>query len=146
MDPRQVGGTSVTPFCLLVDNFSLRPALKSSYSLHMENADDKAADLRPWQGQFEVNNVTVVAETPELRVLELTLEPGECVPWHAHPSNADIFYCIEGVIDVHEKMPETAVRLDVGATHTVPERRAHLVHNPSNARARFLINLANASR
>jgi quercetin dioxygenase-like cupin family protein len=104
----------------------------------MENADDKAADLRPWQGQFEVNNVTVVAETPELRVLELTLDPGECVPWHAHPSNADIFYCIEGVIDVHEKMPETAVRLDVGATHTVPERRAHLVHNPSNARARFL--------
>jgi len=104
----------------------------------MENADDKAADLRPWQGQFEVNNVTVVAETPELRVLELTLDPGECVPWHAHPSNADIFYCIEGVIDVHEKMPETAVRLDIGATHTVPERRAHLVHNPSNARARFL--------
>ena len=104
----------------------------------MENADDKAADLRPWQGQFEGNNVTVVAETPELRVLELTLDPGECVPWHAHPSNADIFYCIEGVIDVHEKMPETAVRLDVGATHTVPERRAHLVHNPSNARARFL--------
>tara|TARA_R110000787_G_scaffold286335_3_gene404208 strand:+ start:7209 stop:7604 length:396 start_codon:yes stop_codon:yes gene_type:complete len=104
----------------------------------MENADDKAADLRPWQGQFEVNNVTVVAETPELRVLELTLDPGECVPWHAHPSNADIFYCIEGVIDVHEKMPETVVRLDVGATHTVPERRAHLVHNPSGVRARFL--------
>ena len=103
-----------------------------------DNPSNNPADLRPWQGQFEVADVTVVAETPQLRVLELTLNPGECVPWHAHPENPDIFYTIEGIIDVHEKMPETATRLAVGDTHTVPERRAHLVHNPTEARARFL--------
>ena len=95
-------------------------------------------DIRPWQNQFEVANVDVVAETPELRVIELTLKPGECVPWHAHPINADIFYPIQGMIDIHEKMPETVTRLAVGETHAVPARRAHLVHNPTLETIRFL--------
>lgn len=99
---------------------------------------EKEADIRPWQGQFEVNNVKVVAETHELRVLELTLNPDETVPWHAHPENQDIFYCIEGLIDVHEKMPETVNRVPVGSTHTTPARVAHLVHNPTDTVSRFL--------
>lgn len=98
----------------------------------------KTPDIRPWQTTFQVNNVSVVAETPDLRVIELTLDPGGCVPWHAHPENPDIFYPIEGVIDVHEKMPETVTRLVPGETHTVPARRVHLVHNPTQACARFL--------
>ncbi|MBO6520588.1 MAG: cupin domain-containing protein [Rhodospirillales bacterium] len=98
----------------------------------------KTPDIRPWQNQFLVANVDVVAETPALRVIELTLEPGQCVPWHAHPENADIFYPIAGVIDIHEKMPETVTRIGVGETHTVPARRAHLVHNPTDATIRFL--------
>ncbi|WNJ98620.1 cupin domain-containing protein [Thalassospiraceae bacterium LMO-JJ14] len=99
---------------------------------------DKQPDIRPWQNKFEVANVDVVAETPALRVIELTLKPGECVPWHAHPENADIFYPIAGSIDIHEKMPETVTRIGVGETHTVPARRAHLVHNPTDAVIRFL--------
>lgn len=99
---------------------------------------DKQPDIRPWQNQFEIANVDVIAETPELRVIELTLMPGECVPWHAHPENADIFYPIEGIIDIHEKMPETVTRLAVGAMHRVPARRAHLVHNSTDAVIRFL--------
>lgn len=101
---------------------------------------DKSAqpDIRPWDNQFEVANVDVVAETPELRVIELTLAPGECVPWHAHPENADIFYPVQGTIDIHEKMPETVTRIGVGETHTVPARRAHLVHNPTAETIRFL--------
>lgn len=102
------------------------------------DTSEKAADIRPWQGQFEVNNVDVVAETHELRVIELTLNPGECVPWHAHPENDDIFYPIEGIIDIHEKMPESVTRLNVGERYTVPERRAHLVHNPTQSISRFL--------
>ena len=102
------------------------------------NTHEKDPDIRPWQGQFEVNNVDVVAETHELRVIELTLNPGECVPWHAHPENDDIFYPIEGVIDIHEKMPESVTRLNVGECYMVPERRAHLLHNPTHSIARFL--------
>jgi len=101
------------------------------------NTPEKAADIRPWQGQFEVNNVDVVAETPTLRVIELTLNLGECVPWHAHPENDDIFYPIEGVIDIHEKMPESVTRLNVGERYTVPEPRAHLVQNPTQSISRF---------
>ncbi|MEQ8321699.1 MAG: cupin domain-containing protein [Rhodospirillales bacterium] len=99
---------------------------------------EEAPDIRPWDNQFVVENVDVIVETPELRVIELTLNPGECVPWHAHPENADIFYPIVGVIDIHEKMPETVTRLTVGETHAVPARRAHLVHNPTNTTIRFL--------
>jgi len=99
---------------------------------------EKQADIRPWENQFEVANVDVSAETHELRVIALTLLPGQCVPWHAHPESADIFYPIEGIIDIHEKMPETVTRLGVGETYTVPVRRAHLVHNPSDDVSRFL--------
>lgn len=99
---------------------------------------EKTPDIRPWQNQFEVNNVAVIAETADLRVIELTLDPGQCVPWHAHPVNPDIFYPIAGIIDVHEKMPETVTRLAVGDTHTVPAKRAHLVHNPTQQTIRFL--------
>ncbi len=98
----------------------------------------ETADIRPWDNQFEVENVDVIAETHELRVIELTLKPGECVPWHAHPANADIFYPIAGTIDIHEKMPETVTRVGTGETHTVPPRRAHLVHNPTDETVRFL--------
>ncbi|MCK5778408.1 MAG: cupin domain-containing protein [Rhodospirillales bacterium] len=98
----------------------------------------KHPDIRPWDNQFEVENVDVIAETAELRVIELTLRPGECVPWHAHPENADIFYPVKGAIDIHEKMPETVTRITVGEAHTVPARRAHLVHNPTGETIRFL--------
>ena len=99
---------------------------------------DGRPNLKPWDGTFAVANVAIVAETPELRVLELTLTPGETVPWHAHPETPDIFYCIEGTIDVHEKGPAGVHRLPVGATHTTPPRRPHLVHNPTAQVSRFL--------
>ncbi len=101
-------------------------------------ASPPASD-RPWEETFAVSAVTVVVETEALRALEIALRPGECVPWHAHSRTPDIFYPIEGVIDVHEKMPETVHRLVPGQTHTVPARRAHLVHNPTGGLSRFLV-------
>lgn len=99
---------------------------------------ERRRNLEPWNDTFSVADVSIVAQTPELRVLELTVEPGEAVPWHAHPETADIFYCIEGAIDVHEKAPNDVHRLRVGDTHTTPARRPHLVHNPTESVSRFL--------
>src|ERR1700716_3144888 len=38
-------------------------------------------NTRPWESEYSIKRTLVIAETPELRVVDLTLAPGECVPW-----------------------------------------------------------------
>ena len=53
-------------------------------------------DTRPWENQFSVARIDIVEETPTLRVLEMTLQAGEKVPWHWHTNVHDRFYCLAG--------------------------------------------------
>ncbi len=94
--------------------------------------------IRPWETAFEVEEIEVLMETLELRVLAITLAPGECVPWHFHPDSDDLFVCIAGPVDVHTKAPAGVTRLTPGARTMVPAKQAHLVHNPSTATIQFL--------
>jgi len=38
------------------------------------------AITRPWDSEYTITQTLVLAETPDLRVIDLTLAPGECVP------------------------------------------------------------------
>ncbi len=49
-------------------------------------------EKRPWETQYQVAETKIVAETPDLRVLEITLDIGEAVPWHLHRHVDDHFY------------------------------------------------------
>ena len=96
------------------------------------------ATYKPWESEFQVENTEILMAAPDLRVLEVVLGPGECVPWHMHPENDDLFVGVIGTFDVHEKMPHTVTRLGPAARHTVAARRAHLVHNPGAGIIRFI--------
>lgn len=42
-------------------------------------------------GTYELENRVVLADTPTLRVSELTLAAGQAVPWHYHSEITDTF-------------------------------------------------------
>ena len=93
------------------------------------------AEQRP----YEIEHREVVAETPELRTVILTLAPGECVPWHFHSTITDTFFCLEGPMVVESQGGRRQTELNVGERYDVPQRTAHYVHGKEGGRCRFLL-------
>ncbi|MDP6953949.1 MAG: cupin domain-containing protein [Alphaproteobacteria bacterium] len=95
---------------------------------------------RPWETEYRVAETKIVAETPDLRVLEITLDAGEAVPWHLHRNVDDRFYCLAGAIAVLTRKPDEEFHLGPGDTCLVPTGRAHEVRNAAAEHpSRFLI-------
>lgn len=80
-----------------------------------------------------------VAETPELRVQEMILAPGDRIPWHYHSHICDTFYCLEGELHIATPRSETLHLLQPGDSLAVPARQAHQVTNRSQSICRFLL-------
>ncbi len=78
---------------------------------------------------YTLREIVVIAETPDLRVIEMTLAEGECVPWHYHSNITDTFYCVEGELQIETPKPGETLRLAVGDSLAVPARRPHEVSN-----------------
>ena len=49
---------------------------------------------KPEDLPYFIEGRELIAETPDLRVQILTLEPGEEVLWHYHSEIADTFICL----------------------------------------------------
>jgi len=96
------------------------------------------ANIRPWESEFSVERIVPLMESSDLRVLEIVLLPGQCVPWHLHPYTDDLFIAVTGVLDVHVKKPLVVTRLSPGKQLMVPKKRAHLAHNPTSETIMFL--------
>ena len=94
---------------------------------------------RPWESEYTVEDTTIVAETPELRVLTITLGEGESIPWHYHSNVTDSFFCLEGDLVVETRAPRDKFALRAGARCEVPPRRAHHALNGGAGRCRFLL-------
>jgi len=100
------------------------------------------ANTRPWERDYSIRQTLVVAETPELRVIDLTLAPGECVPWHLHPDNDDLFIGLRGTFEIREVLGGDADRTTVMRPldrHNVAKRVPHTAVNVSDAECQFLI-------
>jgi len=93
---------------------------------------------RPWQRDYAIKRTLVIAETPELRIIDQTLAPGERVPWHLHPDNDDLFICLRGTFEIREINPERTTVLEPLERHTVPKREPHMVVNVSGEDCQLL--------
>lgn len=96
-------------------------------------------NTRPWENEYRIKRTVVIAETPELRVVDLTLAPGECVPWHLHPDNDDFFICLSGTFEVREVNPARVTVLKPLDRYNVAKRVPHTAVNTSPADCQFLI-------
>jgi quercetin dioxygenase-like cupin family protein len=88
---------------------------------------------------YAIAGTEIVAAVPDLRVVVLTLGPGEEVPWHWHSAVSDEIFCLEGVVEVETRAPRGLHRLAAGERCSVAPKRAHLVRNAGERAARYLI-------
>jgi quercetin dioxygenase-like cupin family protein len=71
----------------------------------------------------------VVAETPDLRVVRMTLAAGESIPWHHHTTVQDTSFCLRGRIEIEAREPDEVYRLEPGQWATIVPGRRHTVVN-----------------
>ncbi len=81
----------------------------------------------------------IVAEGADLRVSVLTLDRGQCVPWHYHNEISDSFVCLEGPMVVETRAPRNHYRLLPGERCAVPPKTAHYVHGEDDGPCKFVV-------
>jgi mannose-6-phosphate isomerase-like protein (cupin superfamily) len=91
------------------------------------------------RGNYTIKAHETVAEGADLRVSILTLDPGECVPWHSHSEITDDFVCMEGPMVVETRAPRHDYLLQPGQRCTVPAKTAHYVHGQDGGPCKFMI-------
>ncbi|MES2938340.1 MAG: cupin domain-containing protein [Pseudomonadota bacterium] len=94
---------------------------------------------RPWEKLYQISNTTVLAENATLRVLDMTLLPGESVPWHLHPDTDDLFVGLAGTFEVFHGPQAARTTVQAPGRHLVPKGETHSVHNRSDAPCQFLL-------
>jgi mannose-6-phosphate isomerase-like protein (cupin superfamily) len=88
---------------------------------------------------YEVERRARHAERPGFRITELQISPRQQVPWHYHTNVQDTFYVLEGELRLFLRDPKEEVRLTPGQTYAVRAGRPHLVTNPGQGSATFLV-------
>ena len=86
---------------------------------------------------YEVEDYEMWAETPELRMVVLTLAAGQEVPWHWHTNVSDTFFCMRGPMVIETRAPREVIELKQGETHVVPAKRAHRVTCKNDGPCKF---------
>jgi quercetin dioxygenase-like cupin family protein len=91
------------------------------------------------RGNYQIAGHELVAEGADLWVQILTLDRGQCVPWHYHSEVTDSFVCLEGPMVVKTRAPRNVYRLEAGQRCAVPPKTAHYVRGENDGPCRFLI-------
>jgi quercetin dioxygenase-like cupin family protein len=88
---------------------------------------------------YEIEDYEILAETPELRMVVLTLAAGQEVPWHWHSNVCDHFFCMRGPMVVETRAPREVWELQPGETCRVPPGRAHRVTGKNSGPCKFAV-------
>ncbi len=81
----------------------------------------------------------IVVQTPDVRVVEYVLQPGDSLSWHHHSEVTDRFYCLEGLIGVELQDPVQQLLLRPGEACTVPPGVVHRSGNAAESVSRYLL-------
>lgn len=96
-------------------------------------------DHTPQAPTSTVEKPRIVLQTPEVRVVEYVLQPGDTHAWHRHSEVTDRFYCLAGVIEVALRDPTETRRLHPGETLTIPPGVVHCAGNAADGVSRYLL-------
>ena len=80
--------------------------------------------------------LTIIAESPQLSVLELAVDPGFTVDPHTHPAEVDSFYVLDGEIEF--TVGDHAISAGAGTWVSAPPGARHGFRNARAGRARLL--------
>jgi len=88
---------------------------------------------------YEVTRFACHTSRPGFRIVELTLNSTQKVPWHYHSNIQDTFYVLEGQLRIFLREPKEEVRLAAGETYSVRPRHPHFVTNGGETEATFFL-------
>jgi quercetin dioxygenase-like cupin family protein len=94
-------------------------------------------EVRPYKAA-EIAGRGSVMEGADMRVSVLTLDAGQCIPWHFHTEITDSFVCLEGPMVVETRAPRAEHVLQPGERCEVPPNVAHYVHGLNDGAFKFL--------
>jgi quercetin dioxygenase-like cupin family protein len=89
--------------------------------------------------RLDIAGYDTVMEGADMRASVLTLEAGQCVPWHYHSEISDRFFCLAGPMVVETRAPRAVHELSVGESCVVPPNTAHTVRGKDDGPCRFLL-------
>ncbi len=81
----------------------------------------------------------VIVQTPDVRVAEFALAPGDGQPWHRHSEITDTFYGLEGLTEIEIREPARRQILRPGEKFSVPPSAVHRARNAHDATSRYLL-------
>lgn len=88
---------------------------------------------------YKIKQSSIIAQCADMRVIDQTLAPCECVPWHLHPNSVDYVICLRGELEIREVNPDRVTTLRPLERYLVPEKRPHTTVNVSAEDCQFLI-------
>lgn len=93
---------------------------------------------------YRVSSRKIVALGTDVQVKEFNLAADEEIPWHRHTQMFDVFYCLEGRLDIELADVESGQRLQTlvlkaGESAKVEVATAHRPHNCGSGMCRFLL-------
>lgn len=94
---------------------------------------------QPREGTYPAEERTTLAEAPGLRVRQLRLTAGQCVPWHYHNEINDTFFCMKGPMCVKTRDPDAVFVLQPGDMVGVPAGRLHCAAGVENRACEFVV-------
>ena len=93
----------------------------------------------PNRPAYDVEDYEILAETPELRMVQITLGQGQAVPWHWHTNVSDRIFCLRGAMVVELRAPREVFELEPGGSCLVPPKRAHRVGGRNGGPCKFAV-------
>jgi quercetin dioxygenase-like cupin family protein len=89
--------------------------------------------------KLDIAGYETAMEGADMRAVVLTLDQGQCVPWHYHSSITDSFVCLKGPMVVETRAPRQTYVLNAGERCAVPPMTAHYVHGQNDRPCQFMV-------
>ncbi len=100
--------------------------------------DSDSSSSQPREGIYPTEERFTLAEAPGLRVRQLSLAAGQCVPWHYHSEITDTIFCMRGPMRVETRDPDVVFILEPGETVAIPAQRRHFVAGVKQQPCQFI--------
>ncbi len=94
---------------------------------------------KPREGIYKAEARFTLAEAPGLRVRQLSLAAGQCVPWHYHSEITDTFFCMKGPMWVKTRDPDAVFVLEPGETVAIMPGRLHFAAGVELEACQFMV-------
>ncbi|MFW5490241.1 MAG: cupin domain-containing protein [Desulfovibrio sp.] len=81
----------------------------------------------------------ILIQTDDVRVVEMTLEPGDTTPWHNHSNVTETLVCLDGELEIELERPTGGALLLPGDRTPIEAQRAHRIICTGDKSCRFFL-------